>query len=86
MIQNIFFRILEDMRETPTTAGDEDDDVDVGAFLEMLGAYLPGAEAIPEADIELWLRTVAKRWVGQWGSDGVTQVFTCGEAVRSMDL
>ena len=52
------------MRETPTTAGDEDDmDVDVGAFLEMLGAYLPGAGAIPEADIELWLRTVAKRWV-----------------------
>lgn len=50
------------MRETPTTAADEDDmDVDVGAFLEMLGAYLPGAEAIPEADIGLWLRTVAKR-------------------------
>ena len=42
-------------------AEDDDDDVDVGAFLEMLAAYLPGAEAIPEADIALWLRRVAKR-------------------------
>ena len=53
------------MRETPSPPEeDEDDDVDVGAFLEMLAAYLPGAEAIPEADIALWLRRVAKRSVG----------------------
>lgn len=51
--------ILEDM--TVTTSDDEDDDVDVAAFLEMLSAYLPGAEAIPEAEISVWLRTVAKR-------------------------
>ena len=57
-LKSLFFRILEDMREG---AEDDDDDVDVGAFLEMLAAYLPGAEAIPEADIALWLRRVAKR-------------------------
>jgi len=49
--------ILEDV----TVDGDDDDDLDVAAFLEMLAAYLPGAEAIPEADMSLWLRRVAKR-------------------------
>jgi len=49
--------ILEDV----TVDEDDDEDLDVGAFLEMLAAYLPGAEAIPEADMSLWLRTVAKR-------------------------
>ena len=47
------------MTESPAS----DEDVDAGAFLEMLAAYLPGAEAIPEADIALWLRRVAKRSV-----------------------
>ena len=57
LIQITFFRILEDV----TVDEDDDEDLDVGAFLEMLAAYLPGAEAIPEADMSLWLRTVAKR-------------------------
>lgn len=45
--------ILEDLTDDP------DSDVDVSSLLELISAYAPGAESIPEEEVDAWLCQVA---------------------------